>query len=110
MSHMEYLEFIETPTFSRKCKELLTEEEYRQFQEYLTHYPDAGALIVGTGGCRKVRWGNQRRGKSAGVRAIYYYLCADGQIYMLLVYPKSEKDSLTESEKSILKNIVRSLS
>lgn len=42
MSHMEYLEFIETPTFSGKCKELLTEEEYRQFQEYLTHYPDAG--------------------------------------------------------------------
>ncbi len=38
MSHMEYLEFIETPTFSRKCKEFLTEEEYRLFQEYLTHY------------------------------------------------------------------------
>jgi hypothetical protein len=107
---MEYLEFIETPTFSRKCKELLTEDEYRQFQEYLTHYPDAGVLIVGTGGCRKIRCGYQRRGKSAGVRAIYYYLCAEGQIFMLLVYPKSEKDSLTETEKSILKNIVQSLS
>ena len=110
MSHMEYLEFIEPPTFSRTCKELLTEEEYRLFQEYLTHYPDAGALIVGTGGCRKIRWGNQGRGKRAGVRAIYYYLCADGQIFMLLVYPKSEKDSLTENEKSMLKSIVQSLS
>lgn len=110
MSHMEYLEFIETPTFSRQCKELLTEDEYRQFQEYLSHYPDAGALIVGTGGCRKIRWGYQKRGESAGVRAIYYYLCADGQIFMLLVYPKSEKDSLTGNEKSILKNIVQSLS
>ena len=110
MSHMEYLEFIETPTFSRKCRELLSEDEYRLFQEYLTHYPDAGALIVGTGGCRKIRWGQQGRGKSAGVRVIYYYFCSDGQIFMLLVYPKSEKDSLTENEKSILKSIVQSLS
>lgn len=110
MSHMEYVEFIETPTFSRKCKELLTEDEYRQLQEYLTHSPDAGAIIVGTGGCRKIRWMRQGQGKSGGVRAIYYYLCADGQIFMLLVYPKSEKDSLTDREKAILKDIVQSLS
>jgi len=61
---MEYVEFIETPTFSRKCKELLTEDEYRQLQEYLTHSPDAGAIIVGTGGCRKIRWMRQGQGKS----------------------------------------------
>ncbi|MFI3310685.1 type II toxin-antitoxin system RelE/ParE family toxin [Ewingella allii] len=107
---MEYLEFIETPTFSRKCKELLTEDEYCQLQEYLTHSPDAGAVIVGTGGCRKIRWAKAGKGKSGGVRAIYYYLCADGQIFMLLVYPKSDKDSLSNNEKAILKSIVQSLS
>lgn len=107
---MEYLEFIETPTFSRKCRELLTEDEYCQLQEHLTHSPDAGAVIVGTGGCRKIRWAKAGKGKSGGVRAIYYYLCADGQIFMLLVYPKSEKDSLSNREKAILKDIVQSLS
>ncbi|EAN7613805.1 type II toxin-antitoxin system RelE/ParE family toxin [Salmonella enterica] len=103
---MEYLEFVETSVFTRECKSLLTDDEYKEFQTHLLLDPEAGSIIVGTGGCRKVRWARQGTGKSSGIRAIYYYYNPAGRLYMLLVYPKSEKDSLTAAEKNQLKAVV----
>ncbi|CHW10321.1 type II toxin-antitoxin system RelE/ParE family toxin [Escherichia coli] len=103
---MEYLEFVETSVFTRECKSLLTDDEYKEFQTHLLLDPEAGSIIVGTGGCRKVRWARQGTGKSAGIRAIYYYYNPAGRLYMLLVYPKSEKDSLSAAEKNQLKAVV----
>lgn len=103
---MEYLEFVETTVFTRECKSLLTDDEYKEFQTHLLLDPEAGSIIVGTGGCRKVRWARQGTGKSSGIRAIYYYYNPAGRLYMLLVYPKSEKDSLTAAEKNQLKAVV----
>ncbi|EBJ8490270.1 addiction module toxin RelE [Salmonella enterica] len=103
---MEYLEFVETSVFTRECKSLLTDDEYKEFQTHLLLDPEAGSIIVGTGGCRKVRWARQGTGKSSGIRAIYYYYNPAGRLYMLLVYPKSEKDSLSAAEKNQLKAVV----
>ncbi|EAR4290126.1 addiction module toxin RelE [Salmonella enterica subsp. enterica serovar Java] len=103
---MEYLEFVETTVFTRECKSLLTDDEYKEFQTHLLLDPEAGSIIVGTGGCRKVRWARQGTGKSSGIRAIYYYYNPAGRLYMLLVYPKSEKDSLSAAEKNQLKAVV----
>ncbi|EDK0674197.1 addiction module toxin RelE [Salmonella enterica] len=103
---MEYLEFVETTVFTRECKNLLTDDEYKEFQTHLLLDPEAGSIIVGTGGCRKVRWARQGTGKSSGIRAIYYYYNPAGRLYMLLVYPKSEKDSLSAAEKNQLKAVV----
>lgn len=103
---MEYLEFVETSVFTRECKSLLTDDEYKEFQAHLLLDPEAGSIIVGTGGCRKVRWARQGTGKSSGIRAIYYYYNPAGRLYMLLVYPKSEKDSLSAAEKNQLKAVV----
>ncbi len=103
---MEYLEFVETSVFTRECKSLLTDDEYKEFQTHLLLDPEAGSIIVGTGGCRKVRWARQGTGKSSGIRAIYYYYNPAGRLYMLLAYPKSEKDSLTAAEKNQLKAVV----
>ncbi|ECJ6667939.1 TPA: type II toxin-antitoxin system RelE/ParE family toxin [Salmonella enterica] len=103
---MEYLEFVETSVFTRECKNLLTDDEYKEFQTHLLLDPEAGSIIVGTGGCRKVRWARQGTGKSSGIRAIYYYYNPAGRLYMLLVYPKSEKDSLSAAEKNQLKAVV----
>ena len=100
---MEYLEFVETSVFTRECKSLLTDDEYKEFQTHLLLDPEAGSIIVGTGGCRKVRWARQGTGKSSGIRAIYYYYNPAGRLYMLLVYPKREKDSLSAAEKNLLK-------
>ena len=65
-----------------------------------------GALIKNSGGLRKVRWSLEGRGKSGGVRVIYYWLSADDQLYMLLAYPKNEQENLTDTQVSALRKIV----
>lgn len=75
---MEYYEFVETSVFTREMKTLLSDDEYKEFQTFLIENPEAGDLIVGTGGCRKVRWSRQGTGKSSGVRAIYYSTTRQG--------------------------------
>jgi hypothetical protein len=66
------MEFVETPTFTRMVTALLTDDEYRALQNLLLSDPPCGALIRNGGGIRKVRFAAQGRGKSGGVRAIYY--------------------------------------
>jgi hypothetical protein len=101
--------FIETPTFTRMVAALLTDDEYQELQNALVEDPARGDLIKGGGGIRKLRHAMQGRGKSGGVRAIYYWMKADHQIYMLVVYPKSKKDDLTDKEIAILHDLVKEL-
>ena len=68
------MEFVETPTFTRQVTALLSDEEYRQLQNVLAENPEHGDLIQGGGGIRKARHGKQGKGKSGGVRAIYYWI------------------------------------
>jgi hypothetical protein len=103
------MEFIETPIFTRSVLELLSDDDYRKLQNVLLINPDAGDLIKGGGGIRKLRFALPGRGKSGGVRAIYYWLKDDGQMYMLLIYPKSKKDNLTDQETAILRELVKEL-
>jgi mRNA-degrading endonuclease RelE of RelBE toxin-antitoxin system len=67
------MEFVETPTFTRLVSALLSDDEYRVMQQTLVENPARGALIEQGGGIRKLRWGAQGRGKSGGVRVIYYW-------------------------------------
>ena len=103
------VEFIETPTFTRLLGDLLTDDEYAGLQHVLLEDPQRGDLIKGGGGVRKLRYGLPGRGKSGGVRAIYYWLKDDHQIYMLLIYPKTKKDSLTDRETALLREFVKEL-
>ena len=103
------MEFIETPIFTRLLMELLSDDEYAGLQHLLAENPERGDIIKGGGGIRKVRYPIAAKGKSGGVRAIYYWLKDDQQIYMLLIYPKSKKDSLTEREIAVLRELVKEL-
>ncbi len=103
------MEFIETPTFTRLLADLLTDEQYSGLQSVLVEDPQRGEVIKGGGGIRKLRYALPGRGKSGGVRAIYYWLRDDHQIYMLLIYPKSKKDDLTERETALLRDFVKEL-
>jgi hypothetical protein len=98
--------FVETKAFSRQVMTLFSDEDYREVQEHLTDHPDAGAIIKGTGGIRKLRWAGQGHGKSGGVRIIYYWAMAKDRILLLFMYPKSESDDLSSEERKVLRRIV----
>ena len=100
------MQFIETSIFTRQVTALLTDDEYGQLQVALSAHPDTGAIIPHSGGLRKIRWARSGKGKRGGVRAIYYWIVAEDQILMLLMYPKSEKDDLTTQQLKLLREIV----
>jgi len=82
--------FIETKLFSRMARAYLTDDDYRDLQGTLTANPEAGAVIPGTGGIRKLRWGATGRGKRGGVRVMYFLKQGESQVWMLTVYAKNE--------------------
>jgi hypothetical protein len=101
------MEFIETHVFTRQILELLTDDEYWALQLRLWERPDQGDLIRGGGGIRKVRVAAKSKGKSGGIRVIYYWLTEQGQVYMLLAYPKNRKDDLSAGELALLSALVQ---
>ena len=103
------MEFIETPTFTRLVIALLSDDEYRELQNTLVEDPARGVLVKGGGGIRKLRYAISGQGKSGGVRVIYYWLKDRDQIYMLVAYPKSKKDNLSDRETAILREFVKEL-
>jgi hypothetical protein len=86
--------FIETPTFAADADRLWDEDERFEFFEWLSVDPDSGDVVRGSGGCRKVRWSRAGMGKRGGVRVVYFFESEPGEIWLLLVYPKSEEDSI----------------
>jgi hypothetical protein len=96
---------IETPVFTAQVKELLSDDDYRRLQWHLARYPYAGDVIRGTGGLRKVRWTASGKGKSGGVRVIYFHAAPLSQIRLLLIYRKGIKDDLSPAEKKVFKAI-----
>jgi hypothetical protein len=103
------VEFIEAPLFTQLLANFLTDDEYRGLQEQLAREPEAGDVVPGTGGFRKLRWADPRRGKGkrGGLRMIYYHFPADSQIWLLTVYDKDTMKDLTPAEKRILKAAIQ---
>lgn len=106
---MEYLTFIELQGFSKRRKLLLSDDEYQQLQTYLLENYHLGSYLIGAGGCQKIRWAIGNRGKSAGVRVIYYFASQKGRLYLLLVYAKNEQDNLSREQLGLIKQIVDKL-
>jgi hypothetical protein len=104
------VEFIEAPIFTQLLPGYLGDDDYHGLQLFLTHSPEAGDIIPGTGGFRKLRWADRRRGKGkrGGLRVIYYYLIADTQIWFMSVYDKDEAADLSGKEKRVLKAAIES--
>jgi len=86
--------FIETKLFTRLVEEYLSDDSYRQLQAALASNPDAGPLIPGSGGLRKLRWGISGRGKRGGLRVIYYARIKEDEIWLLTLYPKNVAENI----------------
>ena len=108
---MEYspITVAETKLFQRKVDRLLSEDERDELIAYLSIHPNAGIIIKGTGGIRKLRWARSGQGKSSGVRVIYYFHRQEMPLYLLTLFRKNEKANITREEKNILSRLVREL-
>jgi hypothetical protein len=104
MAYIGEVVFVETPIFYRRVQQLMEDDDYAELQLVLAAHPDAGKIIKGSGGMRKLRWAGSGRGKRGGLRVIYYWWVAKDRISMLLVYPKNEMDDLTADQVKQLKN------
>ena len=102
---LDRVEFIEAPTFAAMVAGYLEDDEYRALQLFLAGDPEAGDVMPGTGGFRKLRWADRRRGKGkrGGLTVIYYHLSADAQIWLMTLYDKDEMADLSAAEKRALK-------
>ncbi|MCV6590491.1 MAG: type II toxin-antitoxin system RelE/ParE family toxin [Marinobacterium sp.] len=102
--------FIELSGFSKRRRELLTDDSFRRLQEQLIVNPESGSRLADTGGFRKLRWSLPGKGKSGGVRVIYYNLSQkSGRLYLALIYAKDEADNLTDKQKAALKQAAEKL-
>jgi hypothetical protein len=89
------ISFVETKLFTRLVQEYLSDDEYSKLQQALLSDPEAGAVIPGSGGVRKLRWGVAGRGKRGGIRVIYFLRTRQGQIWMLTLYAKNVTENIS---------------
>ena len=100
---------VELPEYQRKAASLLGDDEKTDIINLLAKNPMAGVVIRGTGGVRKLRWGRSGKGKSSGVRVIYYYLNASMPLFLLAIFSKGEKANLSKGERNTLAGLTRVL-
>jgi len=98
--------FVEISKFTSLLDDYLNDEEYRKLQNYLLENPKAGVILRGSGGIRKLRWAARGKGKSGGVRIIYYWAEQPEHIYLLTLYSKGEQENI---DAASLKRIVKLL-
>lgn len=86
--------FIEAPLFTRRVHDYLSDDEYSALQWALAMRPQAGKVVPGSGGIRKLRWAGKGHGKRGGLRVIYYWRDRQGEIWLLTIYAKNEAEDL----------------
>jgi hypothetical protein len=105
------IDIVITEGFELEWENLgMTQNQLDNLEEFLVQNPEAGDIIRGTGGMRKLRWKlNNNKGKSGGQRCIYIYYNSFEKLYLITTYPKSEKENLTELEKQQLKELSKQI-
>lgn len=112
MIRIDYMKrtFIEVPLFTRRWSEIgLTDVELFQLQIAILKDPEAGPVMEGTGGIRKVRFPLEHRGKSGSVRVCYVDFAEFEITYLITAFTKNEQENLTDAEKNVLRKLVKAL-
>lgn len=97
--------FYETNIFTAQIINLLSDESYRELQNHIVANPEAGDLIPGSQGLRKIRWKVEGRGKRGGMRVIYYLVTRE-EVFMIFAYKKNEQENLTPEQTRKLRQLV----
>jgi hypothetical protein len=103
------LAVVETPDFVAAARRIMDEAERSSLVLFLAFNPEAGDLVPGTGGVRKLRWALAGRGKRGGARVIYYFHSERMPLFALDIYAKNERSDLSEDEKARLKQFVKTV-
>jgi len=103
--HTAWFQFVEAPAFARFRDDYLDDDGFAELQRYLASNPEAGDMVPGAGGIRKLRWKDPRRGKGrrGGLRVIYYCFLSEQEIWLLTLYDKDEAADLTKDERNQLR-------
>ena len=98
---------VQTKQFEKDVKKIFVAEDLKDLSTYLQTFPEAGDIIQGTGGIRKLRWCNPKnnKGKSGGLRVLYHY-SNDILVLLLSAYSKSDFENISDAEKNRLKDIL----
>ena len=104
------IEFVSFDVFNKIWDDLgLTDDDLKDLQEYLIINPETGSVIQGTGGVRKIRWALRNTGKSGGIRVLYIDFIVYEKIYLLMAYPKNQKNNISDKKKRLLNNLLQTL-
>jgi hypothetical protein len=103
------LTVVELPHFTRRARSLLPAEELVRLINHLAIEPEAGDLIEGTGGIRKLRWSREGMGKRGGARVIYFFRNERMPLYLLTIFGKGERTDLGMAERNELRKFVERL-
>lgn len=98
-----------TSRYEREAKRLLAEAEIATMESAIAADPESHPVVPGAGGVRKARWGREGKGKSGGVRIVYYYWLRDGEVYMLSIYAKNEQADMDAADKKAARKFVETL-
>ena len=102
--------FIIAPTFDKNWRQFgLNDDDLRQLQNYLMQNPKSGDVIQGTGGLIKLRWNLPKSGKSGGIRVLYIDFIQHDKIMLANCYAKSQKENITDKEKSLYKELIKTI-
>ena len=99
---------IETPVFQKQSPNYWSEEERGEFAAYIAEFPNAGDVVPQSGGVRKVRWRRMGKGKSGGVRVIYFTRTVEEEIVLLLIYSKGKTDTIPGPKLKEVRRVIES--
>jgi hypothetical protein len=109
VDHAPEITVLQLPKFKAEAKKLIGADGIEEVAVYLIDHPDAGDVIPGAGGARKLRWAARSKGKRGGARIIYLYVVIAARIYLLRCYAKNVRTDLTAEEKKELRQIAAHL-
>ncbi len=95
-------EIVSLSGYESQVSALMNEEERMSMEFYIACAPEDHPVIPGAGGFRKARWARVGKGKSGGLRVVYFFLGERERIYMAAIYAKSRKETLSAADQNVL--------
>jgi len=106
---MRAVKIVPLRAYEKQIGKLVTAAERLAMELDIAAQPLSYPVMPQTGGCRKARWSRGSRGKSGGIRAVFYYYVAGDTVYMIDAYAKNEKENLTDAEKNDLRKLSKAI-